>query len=474
MKECKPQLSWMVMTGMLMGLVPPAWGATEVTDRGITMAIERSLAVDQDVRPDGIDVRSQDGIVTLSGKVRNLLDKDLAVRHAESIKGVRAVVDQLEVETAGRPDEELAKDVRTALKKDPIEQLQALDATVSNAVVTLTGTVHSWAEKKLAAATVKGVKGVKHVLNNVVIQPKTERPDEEIQTDIEERLKHDVWLTGRRFNVQVEKGKVTLTGTVGSALEKRRAATDAYVLGVESVDADGVVVKWWARNQMRRTNYSRPDDAAIKQAVREAFLYDPRIWSWDPEVDVQYGNVTLTGVVDSLSAKRAAAEDARNTVGVRSVQNFLKVRLNAPHDDAAIGRDIRDAFMRDPWLEAFNLNVSVRDGVAVLRGAVETFRQRWRAEELASRVQGVVDVRNRLDVSDTWTWQQDWRIKSNIESEMFWSPFVDSDQVSVDVDDGVATLTGTVDSWWEREAAVDNAFEGGAKSVRNFLSVDQG
>lgn len=39
------------------------------------------------------------------------------------------------------------------------------------------------------------------------------------------------------------------------------------------------------------------------------------------------------------------------------------------------------------------------------------------------------------------------------------------------VKDGVATLEGTVDSWSEREAATENAYEGGARTVKNFLMV---
>jgi osmotically-inducible protein OsmY len=44
----------------------------------------------------------------------------------------------------------------------------------------------------------------------------------------------------------------------------------------------------------------------------------------------------------------------------------------------------------------------------------------------------------------------------------------------VTVDDGVVTLTGTVDTWTEREAAEENALEGGALRVVNRLDVDFG
>ena len=46
--------------------------------------------------------------------------------------------------------------------------------------------------------------------------------------------------------------------------------------------------------------------------------------------------------------------------------------------------------------------------------------------------------------------------------------------VVVSVEDGTATLTGTVDTWYERRSATENAFEGGARAVDNDLRVDYG
>jgi len=50
------------------------------------------------------------------------------------------------------------------------------------------------------------------------------------------------------------------------------------------------------------------------------------------------------------------------------------------------------------------------------------------------------------------------------------TPFVDSDDVNVAVLDGIATLTGVLDSWSEKWEAREQAYEGGAISVRNRFS----
>lgn len=49
---------------------------------------------------------------------------------------------------------------------------------------------------------------------------------------------------------------------------------------------------------------------------------------------------------------------------------------------------------------------------------------------------------------------------------------MDSDEITVAVNGQVARLSGTVDSWSEREAAVKNAYDGGAISVENDLRVN--
>ena len=142
------------------------------------------------------------------------------------------------------------------------------------------------------------------------------------------------------------------------------------------------------------------------------------------------------------------------------------------------------------------ITVDVINGVAKLYGTVDTYFERSQADDVASRVNGVIIVDNNLIVQEgykPYTYnpyvdtnlydhetgryrprypaKSDVQIKENIEDELFWSPFVDSGNVNVTVEDGEATLSGTVDSWSEYNAAVNNAYEGGAVYVDNDLIV---
>jgi osmotically-inducible protein OsmY len=297
--------------------------------------------------------------------------------------------------------------------------------------------------------------------------------------------------------VDVVNGRVMLSGTVGSLAEKGRATADAYVANVQGVDAEGLEVRLWARDEeLRGDKYKDLTDADIRAAVEDALFYDPRVAAFNVTPEVTNGVATLRGTVDNLKAKKAAARTARHTVGVLQVANRLKVRPDTPVDAPALEDRIRASFERDPVVESPEITIDVQNGVAELFGSVDTAFERSWAEDLAARVSGVIAVRNYLAVTgyfdpylydpylDDWyagdapdyydppeTMKSDWTIREEIEEEFFWSPFVDGGDIDIEVDNGRATLTGHVDSWAEYSAASENAFDGGAVVVYNELEV---
>jgi osmotically-inducible protein OsmY len=463
------------MTGCLLFVFPLAGMALEINDRNITWAVMADLISDQAVPAHLIDVDTETGIVSLTGSVDNLLAKERATAVAERIKGVRSVVNRITVRPPVRTDEEIRSDIERALLSDPATEHYEVEVTVNDGKVTLRGSADSWAEAQLCEEVVKGIKGVKDFKNEIEVTFKVKRPDSEIKAEIERRLKWDVWVDNAFINVDVKNGTVTLSGTVPSAAEKSRAYGDALVAGVTSVEHSPLKVDWSLRDKMRRTQrYTPQSDEEIKKAVIDAFFYDPRVLSFDIGVEVSEGVVTLTGIVDNLKAKKAAEHDAKSAVGVWRVKNFIRVRPKGQLSDKKIGTNVKNALLWDPYVDRYEILVSVVNGKAYLSGTVDSSYERLRAEEAASGASGVVEVKNNLKVSEVFGWKTDWEIEQDVEDQLWWSPFVDSDEVSVTVKDGVATLTGTVDSWRERGAATDNAYEGGAREVHNHLKVRYG
>jgi len=461
---------------LLSGLTSATWAAKkDIKDADITRAVETELINDPAVSAHLIDVRTRNGIVSLSGSVENLLSKEQAVRSAESVKGVRSVVNTLEVKPISRSDLEIRRDIESALLNDPATTSYKIKVAVENATATLSGTVGSWIERDLFAQVAKGVKGLKAVKNNIQVDEKCNRSDSEIKADIKHRLASDIYVDDILINVKVKKGKVFLTGTVGSAAEKRHAMADCWIGGVRAVDVEDLNVEWWTLDKMRRkSQYISKSNEEVKKAIKDAFLYDPRVFSFHPDVDVDNGIVTLTGVVTNLKAKRAAAQDARDTKGVVTVENLIKVRPATPPTDSEIEQKICDALERDHALHRYNLVVSVINQKAYLHGNVDTHHEKSHAADVASRVAGVIEVENYVQVIKPWVWKSDDSIKKDVEHQFFWNPFVDSDDITVNVEDGEVTLAGTVRSIFEAEKSVTNAFEGGAKTVRARLNLADG
>jgi osmotically-inducible protein OsmY len=474
----------------------------KMSDQQITNAVDRRLLSDSALMNNQIDARTDDGIVTLSGTANHLIAKERATMLAQTIRGVRGVVNTISLRIPFVSDDEVRKNVESALFYDAATDSYDLKTAVKDGVVTLSGTVKSYREKQLAVYVAKGVKGVREVKDSISVSTRSNRPDEEIADEVRNIIAIDAWLNPSLIKINVKDGVVTLIGEVGSFAQKERARVLAWTAGVKAVYSDGLLVEPWAKaKDQRKEADTLKGDPQIKQAVLDAFAFDPRVLSFNPNVEVNNGAVTLTGVVNNLKAKRSAEQDAKNTVGVRRVKNFLRVRPAKTLADDKIAQNVISAFLRDPVLDSLEVAVKSNHGMVTLTGTVVSLFEKMDAEDVASRASGVIDVRNNLTVSYpsvadyysgydpywsfppyylnsspyyySWPYRSDAEIKEDIEDEMFWSPWVwvHHDNIVVTVTNGVATLTGTVSSWFTYNKATESALEGGASQVINNITV---
>lgn len=466
-----------------------------IADTDIAAAVLDELKEARGVTAGDLYVTVEEGVVTVSGTVGNALAKDRSVRIARSVKGVRSVVNRVQVQPPEVPAETLRGNVAMALASDPATEPWEIEVAVSDNVVTLSGEVDSWQEKRLAETVAKGVRGVRAIDNDLAVPFQVERPDDEIKEDVEQTLRWDVRIDDGLIDVDVIDSEVYLSGTVGSAYEAFLAVEKAWVNGVLSVQAPDLNVEWWARDAMQRTEWAGDlSSDAIQNAVKDALRADPRVAAFEVDVVVEDGVATLFGTVDNVKAKQAAAQDAGNTVGVFEVRNNLVVEAPDRPADDVIAADVRTRLDLDPYVDKYEIEVDVADGVVMLDGAVDSFFERWQAGDIAARAQGARTIQNYLDVDYTpprhdltaYDWDpiasdldvevveerfSDLDIREDIQDELWWSPFVDEDEVTVTVDEGEATLTGTVDSQSARAAATEEALEGGALAVTNLLTV---
>jgi osmotically-inducible protein OsmY len=195
------------------------------------------------------------------------------------------------------------------------------------------------------------------------------------------------------------------------------------------------------------------------------------------------------------------------------VDNLLKVRAKEQPTDAQMEAQLKAALAWDPLVESDTITVAVTKHVAHLSGTVDSSFEKAEAQDVASRIKGVLLVRNNLKTESAFSsdyydyspyynygdwpyysyydgglynnqfrnydygmyeprlYMTDEQIKTSIKGGFFWSPFVDSGDIKVSVNGGVATLTGTVGTRIGWNEASRDAYNGGATKVVNQVKI---
>ena len=332
------------------------------------------------------------------------------------------------------------------------EAFHAIDVTTSNGTVTLNGQVRDLLTKRRAVEIAGAIRGVRGVVDLVRVEPVV-RTDDAIRADVVAGLRVEPVTGESALAVEVSGGTVTLRGTVQSAQERIVAGrVAAAVPGVRAL-----------RNDLAIQYATTRSDAEIEADVRGRLRWDARIDARNVQVSVRNGTVVLSGHVGSVSERVLAVNDAWVN-GVRIVTDRLRVvptpaaaqrrSAAAAPSDVDIRGAIVQAFALDPRVVSFNPVVTVRNGVVTLTGTVNDLQARNAAEADARNVNGVRFVNNYLKVRPTVA-RSDLAIAGDVGDALRRNAAVDAAEVMVSVRSGVVTLSGTVDSRFERQEALD-------------------
>ena len=214
-----------------------------------------------------------------------------------------------------KSNEVLQHDVQAAIEWEPILKDTEIGVTVKDGIVTLLGTVDSYAKKLDAETVATKVAGVKAVVEKITVElgSMATLSDSEIASEISKAYTYTWEIPVDKVHVAVEHGWVTLTGEVAWNYQKVAARKVVRALaGVKGV-TDSLRI------------HTNLHEALEKMDIERAL---DRNWSTnDATIDVAVsGNrVTLSGSVDSIYQKDEAGRVAWNAPGVRAVDNNLIV-----------------------------------------------------------------------------------------------------------------------------------------------------
>jgi osmotically-inducible protein OsmY len=368
-------------------------------------------------------------------------------------------------------DETITLWVKDALLEDARVPAIGINISTNDSIVKLTGTVNNLAAKKYAYLEATKIKGVRGVINDISVNAPF-RYDFDIAQDVLQRILNSSSIKTRNVDVDVSDGAVTLSGDVASWAEVEQAqllATETK--GVKSVTNNLIV-----------TYPKKRSDDAIRKDVQATLARDVYLSGLPISVSVKAGVVTLKGDVGTAYQKERAASEARWIWNVIKVDNKLKVEWWAhegtrkkpavPTDDR-LKQAVNDELFQDLRItDPGNISVDAFAGQVTLRGSVPTFYQKRIAEKDANEVVGTAWVMNLLQV--TAEPRSDRAILDDVRFELDADYTLDYlDFITTKVKDGVVTLRGDVNSFWDKAHAYDVVSRiAGVRGVINNIKVN--
>jgi osmotically-inducible protein OsmY len=143
-------------------------GLSKRTDADIAGAVEDVLEWTSSLPDGAIKVMVEGGWVTLSGDVDWQYQKQAATDSVCFLLGVTGVSDQISIKPTLSVSAVKA-DIESALKRVAIADAKKISVTVHGSDVTLTGTVHNWAERETATNSAWGTPGVRNVVDKMTL-----------------------------------------------------------------------------------------------------------------------------------------------------------------------------------------------------------------------------------------------------------------------------------------------------------------
>ena len=373
------------------------------SDKAILADVEKVLRINDSVDQPRITAQVENSVVSMIGAVDSLAEKRIAEMAAGGVRGVVDIKSQITVRPrADRTDRAIRDEVAALLVHSVYLDDVSLDVEVTNRVVGLSGVVGSMQQRDEAQrlAEIRGVRTVD--VSGITIDASrmdpTERTkryanvsDRKMLKAIRRLFAADplVFHDAEDIQATVNRGVVTLGGTTNSLSAKRKAER----LAGDVIGAIRVVNEI----EVKPSDREFPDNEII-QAVRAAIRRSPYVERREVRVHCQRGHVSVYGVVESELEKQVAGWLAENVAGVLHVNNMLEIEKDwSPKSDEQIAKDLNRKLKFTLLGAGSKIDVSVENGVAILRGEVDTWRQWQTAMNLALEA-GAKHPHNLLNV----------------------------------------------------------------------------
>ena len=213
-------------------------------------------------------------------------------------------------------------------------------------------------------------------------------------------------------------------------------------------------------------------DQSTKQTVLDELSWEPSINAAHIGVTARDGVVTMTGHVASYAEKYAAERAAERVSGVKAIAQELEVRYpsSGENGDDDVAKRASQALAWDVFIPRDKVKIRVTKGVITLTGDLDWQYQKESAESVVRRLGGVTGVFNEIKIKPSVKAAD---VRDKIKAALVRNARIDADDITIATDGGKVTITGQVDSFYERSVAERTAWSApGVTQVEDLLTVN--
>ncbi len=212
-------------------------------------------------------------------------------------------------------------------------------------------------------------------------------------------------------------------------------------------------------------------DSQLQQDVIAELKWEPSVNAEQIGVEVKNGVVTLAGHVGSYNEKWHAEKAAQRVFGVQALAIEMDVKLPglSERSDADIAQSVHNVLLWTAVLPRDSVKVMVEKGWVTLTGEVNWNYQRVSAKQAVRYLLGVKGVSDQITLKSRITVAS---VKDDIESALKRRFRSDGNHITISVNGGDVTLSGTVHSWADRNMVTHAAWgTAGVHKVTDNLTI---
>jgi osmotically-inducible protein OsmY len=213
-------------------------------------------------------------------------------------------------------------------------------------------------------------------------------------------------------------------------------------------------------------------DQSLKQNVLDELAWDPSVTEAHIGVTVRGGVVTLTGHVGSYAEKCAAEHVVGRVSGVKAIAEQLDVHYlyDVGHSDEDIAKQALNVLAWDLSVPKNKVTVKVENGWITLSGNVNWYYQKHAAEMDIRKLLGVMGLSNQIKIKPS---VQASDVRKKIKAAFERNAEFEAENIVVSTEGGKVTLSGNVDSYYERTLAENAAWSApGVTEVSDLISIN--